>query len=249
MSQTLISPRLETSELTWQTVAGMIDHTLLKPVATREQIVRLCQEAAAYRFACAFVHQSWAALAVSVLNGTGVKVGVPAGFPLGASFTSVKRFEAEEALRVGAVEIDMVLNIGALKSGLRHVVETDIRGVAQVVHSNGGTLKVILETSLLSIEEKILACQLALAAGADFVKTSTGFAGGGATSDDIALMRGVVGDKAGVKASGGVRTAAEALAMIRAGANRIGTSAGVSIVREMGAPEADLSGSSTISDY
>jgi deoxyribose-phosphate aldolase len=131
----------------------------------------------------------------------------------------------------------MVLNIGALKSGEHRVVEADIRGVAQIVHDFGGILKVILETSLLNLDEKIVACQLSMAAGADYVKTSTGFAGGGANADDIALMRGVVGDKLGVKASGGVRTAQDAIAMIHAGASRLGTSAGVNIVRELGAPE------------
>jgi deoxyribose-phosphate aldolase len=234
---TLTLPAEATAQLSWQDAAKLIDHTLLKPEATRDQIIRLCEEAAAYGFACAFVHQTWAPLAVSVLRGTGVKVGVPVGFPQGASFTTVKRFEADEALRVGASEVDMVINIGALKSGDRKVVSRDIEGVAEIVHAGGGLLKVILETSLLSLDEKLVACQLSLAAKADFVKTSTGFAGGGATVDDIALMRGVVGDKAGVKASGGVRTAADALAMVHAGANRIGTSAGVAIVRDLGAPE------------
>jgi deoxyribose-phosphate aldolase len=236
MSQTLTHPA-EVAQLSWQEAAQLVDHTLLKPEATREQVIRLCEEAAAYSFACAFVHQVWAPLAVSVLRGTSVKVGIPAGFPQGASFTSVKRLEALEGLKIGAAEVDMVLNIGALKSDDKRAVEADIAGVAEIVHGNGGILKVILETSLLSLDEKLVACQLALAASADFVKTSTGFAGGGATVDDIALMRGVVGDKAGVKASGGVRTAADALAMVQAGANRIGTSAGVAIVRALGAPE------------
>jgi deoxyribose-phosphate aldolase len=238
MTDTTLMLPAEATQLSWQQVASLIDHTLLKPEATRDQVVKLCEEAAAYHFASAFVHQTWAPLAVSVLRGTGVKVGVPVGFPHGASFTTVKRFEAEEALRVGAAEIDMVMNIGALKSGDRLLAQADIAGVAQVVHGNGGLLKVILETSLLSLDEKLVACQLSLAAGADFVKTSTGFAGGGATVDDVALMRGVVGDKAGVKASGGVRSAADALAMVHAGANRIGTSAGVAIVCELGAPAA-----------
>jgi deoxyribose-phosphate aldolase len=240
MSQTL-TQSVEVVPLSWQEAARLVDHTLLKPEATRDQIVRLCEEAAAYSFACAFVHQVWAPLAVSILRGTGVKVGVPAGFPQGASFTVVKRYEALEAHKVGAAEVDMVLNIGALKSGDKKAVAADIAGVADIVHENGGILKVILETSLLSLDEKIVACQLAVEAKADFVKTSTGFAGGGATVDDIALMRGVVGDKAGVKASGGVRSAADALAMVQAGANRIGTSAGVSIVRDLGAPASDVS--------
>jgi deoxyribose-phosphate aldolase len=214
-----------------------VDHTLLKPEATRQQVEKLCHEAARYGFACAFVHQTWASVAVDILSGTRVRVGVPVGFPQGMSFTSAKRFEALESLKVGAHDIDMVLNIGALKSGDKKSVLNDIRGVAEVAHDFDGILKVILETSLLDLDEKIIACQLSLEAGADYVKTSTGFAGGGANVDDIALMRGVVGDKAGVKASGGVRTAQDAAAMIQAGASRIGTSSGIAIVRELGAPE------------
>jgi deoxyribose-phosphate aldolase len=234
MPDTILTAGIET-QISWQAVAAIIDHTLLKPETSRDQIVQLCREASEYRFACAFVQQAWAGLAVAELCGTGVRIGVPVGFPQGASLTTVKRFEAEEAFRLGASEVDMVLNVGALKSGDRRLVEADIAGVAEIAHANGGILKVILETSLLTLDEKIVACQIAVVAGADFVKTSTGFAGGGATVDDIALMRGVVGDKAGVKASGGVRTAADALAMMQAGANRIGTSAGVAIVREFGA--------------
>ena len=238
MSQLTISAGVEFLEKfpDWQYAARLFDHTLLEPDATRSQIVQLCEEAAAFGFAAVFVHQTWVALAWSIVAGSGVKVGVPVGFPQGASLTSVKRHEAEEALRIGASEIDMVLNIGRLKSGDRALVQNDIVGVSRLVHANGGTLKVILETSLLTIDEKIVACQLSLAAGADFVKTSTGCAGGGATVDDIALMRGVVGDKMGVKASGGIRSAAEALTMINAGASRIGTRSAVSIVHELGAP-------------
>ena len=236
MSQaSVLTPPQISSSADWKQVAATIEHTLLKPDATRAQVEKLCAEAAQYGFVCAFVHQAWAALAVSMLAGTRVKIGVPAGFPQGASFTSAKRFEALEALKIGASDVDMVLNIGALKSGDKQVVEHDIRGVAEVVHDFGGTLKVILETSMLTLEEKILACQISVVAGADYVKTSTGFGGGGATVDDIALMRGVVGEKLGVKASGGVRTAEDALAMIRAGASRLGTSAGVAIVKELGA--------------
>lgn len=219
----------------WRQIAGVIEHTLLKPDATREQVETLCHEAAKYQFACAFVHQVWASTAVSILTGTGVAVGVPVGFPQGASFTTIKRMEAFEALKLGVSDVDMVINIGALKSGDRVTVENDIRGVAEVTHAFGGTLKVILETAMLTLEEKLLACQISVRAGADYLKTSTGFGGGGATVDDIALMRGVAGDKLGVKASGGVRTAADALAMIRAGASRLGTSAGVTIVKELGA--------------
>lgn len=224
-----------TSAADWRQTASIIDHTLLKPEATREQVENLCHEAVQYGFACAFVHQIWAATAVTILSGSNVKVGVPVGFPQGANFTSAKRFEALESLKVGAHDIDMVLNIGALKSGDKQRVEADIRGVAEVVHDFGGILKVILETSMLTLDEKLLACHLSVAAGADFVKTSTGFGGGGATVDDIALMRGVVGENLGVKASGGVRTAQDAAAMVRAGASRLGTSAGVAIVKELGA--------------
>jgi deoxyribose-phosphate aldolase len=237
MSQTVLAAPEVASQPTWESVAAIVDHTLLKPEAPRQAVERLCTEAAKNRFACAFVHQVWAPMAVDILRGTGVKVGVPVGFPQGASFTSAKRFEALESLKVGAHDVDMVLNISALKSGEHRVVEADIRGVAQLVHDFGGLLKVILETSLLTLDEKLVACQISMAASADYVKTSTGFAGGGATVDDIALMRGVVGDKLGVKASGGVRTAQDAIAMIQAGASRLGTSAGVTIVRELGAPE------------
>jgi deoxyribose-phosphate aldolase len=238
MSQLIATPGVQFLEKfpDWQSAARLIDHTLLESDATRSEVIRFCEEAVAFGFASVFVHQSWAALAVSVTSGSGVKVGVPIGFPHGASLTTVKRMEAEEAFRLGASEIDMVLNIGRLKSGDRASVQADIVGVRQVVHANGGVLKVILETSLLTIDEKIVACQLSLAAGADFVKTSTGFAGGGATVDDIALMRGVVGDRMGVKASGGIRSAANALAMTNAGADRIGTSAGLEIIHELGAP-------------
>ena len=219
----------------WRAVARLIDHTLLKPETTAEQVQRLCEDAARFEFACAFVPPSWVAVAAAVLQGTKAKVGAPVGFPLGASLTTSKRSEAGDLLRVGAQELDMVLNIGALKSRNRALVENDIRGVAEVAHGAGAILKVILETSLLTVDEKILACELAVAAGADFVKTSTGFAGGGATVDDVALMRGVVGKRAGVKASGGIRSASDLTAMLEAGANRIGTSAGLQIIQELGA--------------
>lgn len=219
----------------WRAVARVIDHTLLKPEATVEQVTRLCEEAVRFEFATAFVHPWYVPLAASLLQGTSVKVGAPVGFPHGANLTATKRAEAQELLRLGAHELDMVLNIGALKSRERKLVENDIRGVAEVVHEAGALLKVILETALLTVDEKILACELAVAAGADFVKTSTGFAGGGATVDDVALMRGVVGKRAGVKASGGIRNASDLAVMLDAGANRIGTSAGVQIVKELGA--------------
>ena len=217
----------------WKAVASIIDHTLLRPEASRDQVVQLCEEALSFGFCSAFVHPSYTSLAASILQGSSVKVGTPIGFPLGASLTSTKRFEAEEVLRAGAQEIDMVINNGALKSGDRNRVQLDIRGVAERVHDSGALLKVIIEAGLLTVEEKILACELSLLGGADFVKTSTGWFGGGATADDVALMRGVVGDRAGVKASGGIRTAAEVAAMVAAGANRIGTSAGLKIIHEL----------------
>jgi deoxyribose-phosphate aldolase len=234
MSQILTDPQLQTRG--WQAVANSIDHTLLKPEAGREQIVRLCDEAASFNFAAVCVNPWWIGLAASVLRGTPVKVATTIGFPLGANHTTVKRFEAEEAIRLGAQELDMVMNIGALKSGDRQAVQNDIVAVAEVAHGGGAILKVILEAPLLTLEEKILSCELSLAGKADFVKTATGFFGG-ATVDDVSLMRGVVGHRAGVKASGGIRTAAAAQAMIEAGANRLGTSSGVAIVRELGAGE------------
>jgi deoxyribose-phosphate aldolase len=219
----------------WRSAARLIDHTLLRPDATREQIAEVCHQAAQYHFATVCVQPCWSALAVSLLQGTGVLLDIPVGFPQGAVLTSVKRYEAAEALKTGAAELDMVLNVGALKSGDTAYVENDIRAVAEVAHGAGVILKVILETSLLIDEEKKTACQLAMAAGADFVKTSTGFAGGGATVEDVRLMRSVVGDCCGVKASGGIRSAADLAAMVAAGANRIGTSSSVKIVRELGA--------------
>jgi len=234
MSQVLSDPLVQTRN--WQSIAGFIDHTLLKSEATTEQIIRLCEEAAFYNFAAICVNPWWIGLAVSVLHGTAVKVAATIGFPLGANHTTVKRFEAVEAVRLGAHELDMVMNIGALRSGDRQGVLNDMIAVAEVAHAGGAIVKVILETPLLTLEEKILSCQLSLAAKADFVKTATGFFGS-ATADDVSLLRGVVGDQAGVKASGGIRTADNASTMIHAGANRLGASAGVSIVRELGAPE------------
>lgn len=220
----------------WQSLAACIDHTVLKPDTTRDQIVRLCEEAAFFNFAAVCVSPWWINLAAASLSGTQVKVATVIGFPHGVNHTTVKRFEAEEAVRTGARELDMVINIGALKSGDRQAVQNDIAAVVEVGHASGALVKVILEMPLLKLEEKILGCQLSLAAKADFVKTATGFLGG-ATVEDVSLMRGVVGEQAGVKASGGVRTAAAAIAMIEAGANRIGTSSGVAIMHELGAPE------------
>jgi deoxyribose-phosphate aldolase len=221
--------------LDWKTAARMIDHTLLKPEGTREQVEKLCREALQYEFASVCVNPSWVALAAGILGGSPVKVCTVVGFPLGATTTAVKRFEAAEALRLGAQEIDMVMNVGAMKSPDRARVEADIRGVAEMVHSGGGILKVILENVLLSRDEKVAACEICLRAGAEFVKTSTGFAAAGATVDDVALMRQTVGNRCGVKAAGGIRTASDMKAMIAAGANRIGASASLPIVRELGA--------------
>lgn len=223
------------SALDWKTAARMIDHTLLKPEATREQVEKLCREALQYEFASVCVNASWVALAARLLHKSPVKVCTVVGFPLGATTTAVKRYEASEALRLGAREIDMVMNVGALKSGDRARVAADIRGVAEVVHLGGGSLKVILENVLLTDKEKVAACELCVAAGAEFVKTSTGFAAAGATAEDVALMRKTVGQRCGVKAAGGIRTATDLKKMVEAGANRIGASASVAIVRELGA--------------
>jgi len=218
-----------------QALATVIDHTILKPEATRSQVEEVCREAAHYRFACAMVNPAWVALAVNELKGTGIPVGVVIGFPLGASLASTLRQEAEALTRLGATELDMVLPIGHLKSGDRNAVHHAVSAAAEVAHNSGALLKVILETALLTTEEKLLASEISITAGADFIKTSTGFAKGGATADDIALMRGVAGSRCGVKASGGIRTLADARAMLEAGASRIGASASVAILRELGA--------------
>lgn len=220
----------------WQNLAATIDHTLLKPSATRDDVIALCREAAEYRFACAMVNPVWVSLAHSLLAGTGVPVGVVVGFPLGASLSATKRDESVALVRNGAKELDMVISVGLLKSGMNTLVQQDIRGVVEVGHEAGAIVKVILETCLLTTEEKIRGSELAIAAGADFLKTSTGFSTGGATAADIAILRGVAGGRSGVKASGGIRTLDDVRAMLDAGANRIGASAGISIVREIGAP-------------
>jgi len=214
-------------------LASLIDHTLLKPDAAREQIEELCREAAQFGFASVCVNPVWVPLCHDLLQGSPVKVCTVIGFPSGAHVPDVKAYEARRAVEQGAEEVDMVINIGALKSKDYALVEQDIRGVVQAA-GRPTVVKVILETSLLSREEKIMGCTLAKAAGADFVKTSTGFAGGGATVEDVVLMRETVGPEMGVKASGGVRTKAEAEAMVAAGATRIGASAGVKIVRGEG---------------
>lgn len=215
----------------WQSVASIVDHTQLKPEATSAQIIQLCDEAKEFGFGTVMLNPCYVELAHSRLQGSGVKVGTVIGFPLGATLASVKRFETAEALKLGAVEIDMVQNIGALRSGNRELVSSEIRVLAELAHERRALLKVILEMGLLSEDEKVIACELSEKAGADFVKTSTGFLGGVATVADVALMRRTV--KIGVKASGGIRTAADAKAMIEAGAGRLGTSAGVNIVREL----------------
>ncbi len=218
------TPRLEDG------IAAFIDHTLLKPEASREQIRQICAEARQFNFASVCVNPGWIALVAKELRGTPVRACSVIGFPLGATLTETKRAEALACLRLGADELDMVMNVGALKSGDEAWVEQDIRAVVAVAHATGAAVKVILETGLLEEREKIRACQLARAAGADFVKTSTGFGPGGATAADIALMRATVGDCMGVKASGGVRTLEDARKMVAAGASRVGASASVKIV-------------------
>lgn len=218
-----------------ENLAAVFDHTLLKPEATQEQVVRLCREAGEYGFACAMVNPTWVALAYAELAGTGVPVGAVVGFPLGGSLATTKRDEAATLVKIGARDVEMVINVGLLKSGESQAVQQEIRGVVEVAHDGGAIVKVILETCLLSVEEKLRASELAIAAGADFLKTNTGFSTGGATADDVALMRGVAGGRCGVKASGGIRTLADARRMLEAGANRIGGSASVAIVRELGA--------------
>ncbi len=212
-------------------IAGMIDHTLLKPDATADQIAQLCFEARKYGFASVCINPTHVKLCAELLQGTPVKVCTVIGFPLGASAPEVKAFEAQTALKDGATEIDMVLNIGALKAGDLTLVARDIHEVVLVGHQAGAIVKVIIETSLLNNEEKVTACLLAKEAGADFVKTSTGFSGGGATVEDIHLMRRVVGPKMGVKASGGVHDFEDAQNLVKAGATRLGASAGVKIVQ------------------
>jgi deoxyribose-phosphate aldolase len=219
----------------WQSLAAVIDHTLLKPDATRAQVENLCDEAIRYRFACAMVNPVWAANAVGMLSGTGVAVGVVIGFPLGTSLVSTLRQEAAGLTRLGVRELDMVIPIGQLKSGNHQAVHHTIQAAAEVAHDHGALLKVILETCLLTVEEKLRAAEIAIQAGTDFLKTSTGFSTGGATTADVALLRGVAGARCGVKASGGIKTLADVRALLEAGANRIGASSSVSIVRELGA--------------
>ncbi|MGZ7442498.1 deoxyribose-phosphate aldolase [Paenibacillus sp. TH7-28] len=210
-------------------LAGMIDHTLLKADASKAEITKLTEEAKKYSFASVCVNPVWVAYAAEQLSGTGVKVCTVIGFPLGASTSAVKALETKDAIANGATEVDMVIHIGALKDGNNELVEKDIRAVVEAA-AGKALVKVIIETSLLTDEEKIRACELAVKAGADFVKTSTGFSTGGATPEDVALMRRTVGERTGVKASGGVRSREDMLKMIEAGATRIGASSGVKIM-------------------
>ncbi|WP_317327327.1 deoxyribose-phosphate aldolase [Turicibacter sanguinis] len=206
-----------------------IDHTILKPETTKAQILTLCEEAKQFNFASVCVNPTWVATCANELKGTDVKVCTVIGFPLGATFKEVKAYETKLAIENGASEIDMVINVGAAKDQNWELVYEDIKAVVEA--ANGVLVKVIIETCLLTDEEKVKACEMAVKAGAHFVKTSTGFSTGGATAADVALMRQTVGESAGVKASGGVRTAEDMKVMVEAGANRIGTSGGVSLVQ------------------
>lgn len=218
-------------------VARYIDHTLLKPDATRDDILKVCEEGVRYGFASVCINPVWVREAACALRGSGVKVCTVIGFPLGSNAPDTKAYEARRAIFDGASELDMVINVGALKSGDHDLVSRDIRSIVEISHEVGYICKVIIETALLSDDEKVSACLIAKEAGADFVKTSTGFSSGGATAADVALMRRAVGGQMGVKASGGVRDLKQAQEMIRAGATRIGASVGVKIIQEVvGAP-------------
>lgn len=212
-------------------LAKLIDHTLLKAEATSDQIAQLCFEAKKFNFASVCVNPTNVKLCADLLKGTPVKVCTVIGFPLGATAPEVKVFETENAIKEGALEIDMVINIGALKARDLELVARDIRGIVRASHAAGAIVKVIIEAALLTEEEKVIACLLSKEAGADFVKTSTGFSTGGATVEDVALMRRVVGPEIGVKAAGGIRTREDVEKMVKAGATRIGASAGVKIVQ------------------
>jgi deoxyribose-phosphate aldolase len=215
-----------------ESIASMIDHTLLKPDATRNLIEELCREAAQFGFATVCVNPTWVRLCARLLSSTHVGVCTVVGFPLGATTADVKAYEARRAIFDGAREIDMVINVGALKSGDLRLVERDIEAVVSPCRDCGALSKIIIEAALLTDDEKVTACTLAKAAGADYVKTSTGFGPGGATAADVALMRRVVGSDMGIKAAGGVRDLAQMKAMVAAGATRVGASAGVKIVQQ-----------------
>jgi len=226
-------------------VARHIDHTLLKPDATRDEILKVCEEGVRYGFASVCINPIWVREAACALRGSGVKVCTVIGFPLGANSPDTKAYEARRSIFDGASELDMVINVGALKSGDHDLVSRDIKSVVEVAHEHGYICKVIIETALLTDDEKVSACLIAKEGGADFVKTSTGFAKGGATAADVALMRRVVGGHMGVKASGGVRDLKQAQEMIQAGATRIGASVGVKIMQEMGGASRSPDGAST----
>src|SRR5712691_9254029 len=226
-------------------VARFIDHTLLKPDATRDEILKVCEEGVRYGFASVCINPIWVREAACALRGSGVKVCTVIGFPLGANAPDTKSYEARRAIFDGASELDMVINVGALKSAEHDLVSRDIRGVVEVAHEVGYICKVIIETALLTDDEKVSACLIAREAGADFVKTSTGFSTGGATAADVALMRRAVGGQMGVKASGGVRDLKQAQEMIRAGATRIGASVGVKIIQEVAGSPVSASGQSS----
>jgi deoxyribose-phosphate aldolase len=213
-------------------IASTIDHTLLKPDATQAQIIQLCAEAKENQFASVCVNPTHVKLCAQLLKGSGVDTCTVVGFPLGATTQTAKALETRDVVMLGATEVDMVINIGALKSKNYEAVLADITAVTEAAHEGDAIVKVIIEAAMLTDEEKVIACQLAQVAGADFVKTSTGFGPGGATVEDVALMRQTVGPDMGVKAAGGVRTLQDALAMIAAGATRIGASAGVAVMEE-----------------
>ncbi|HRI88604.1 MAG TPA: deoxyribose-phosphate aldolase [Candidatus Hydrogenedentes bacterium] len=217
--------------MTRSELAKLIDHTILRADAAQADIAALCDEAVQHGFAAVSINPAWVSFCAKKLNGSGVLVNATIGFPLGANTAAVKVAEARDAIKNGATELDMVINVGALKSGYGDFVE---REIAALVKAAGEVpVKVILETSLLTEDEKVAVCEMAVRSGAAFVKTSTGFGRSGATTDDVALMRQIVGARVGVKASGGIRTYADAIAMVTAGANRLGTSSGIAILKEM----------------
>jgi deoxyribose-phosphate aldolase len=235
IKETLASPievPAVTERLDAALVAALIDHTILKANATEAQVTQLCEEAGQYGFAAVCVNASYVSLCHKLLVGTTVEVAAVVGFPLGATLPEVKAYEAQRAIAAGASEIDMVIHVGALLGKQYDYVLQDIAAVVQACHARGAVLKVIIEAALLTDEEKVAACYLAQEAGADYVKTSTGFGPGGATLEDVALMRRTVGPEMGLKAAGGIRTYETTLAMVAAGATRIGASSGVRIVQE-----------------
>ncbi len=213
-------------------LAGIIDHTAIRQETTKDRIIKLCEEAFQFGFGAVCIAPVWIPLAVEKIYGTDIKIATVIGFPHGNTFTEVKAYETEKAIKAGGNEIDMVINIGALKSADRNMVIKDIRSVVDVAHSKGAIVKVILETALLTTDEKVIGCRLAEEAGADYVKTSTGFAAVGATKEDVVLLRQTVGNRLGVKAAGGIKDLQTALAMIKAGASRLGCSSSVSIMKE-----------------